>query len=160
MKKPRGKRSQKVKSFLKSWLEQSIEGTKTSLWLKPDPANSLRAVCTVCPAVTSFSINEGWKVIIQHNNGKQHKEKLSECQTNPEFHQKKNVTPLISEGFKKMEEKAKEQMASKEELLIAQTRYVFSMMYHGASGPMVDCQANVLPCLFSHDKKVKQWDIR
>ena len=83
MKKPRGKRSQKVKSFLKSWLEQSIEGTKTSLWLKPDPANSLRAVCTVCPAVTSFSINEGWKAIIQHNNGKQHKGKTFRMPNKP-----------------------------------------------------------------------------
>ena len=43
-----------------------------------------------------------------------------------------------------MEEKAKEQMASKEELLIAQTRYVFSMMYHGASRLMLSSVSSVM----------------
>ena len=73
----------------KSWMLNTINGTKVSLWLKPDPKNLARAICCVCPAVTSFSINEGWSHIVQHNKGKLHNEKLLESQTDPLFKQVK-----------------------------------------------------------------------
>ena len=53
------------------------------------PKNLARAICCVCPAVTSFSINEGWSHIVQHNKGKLHNEKLLESQTDPLFKQVK-----------------------------------------------------------------------
>ena len=81
------KRKRKVKTFKRSWMLNTISGTKVSLWLKPDPKNLARAICRVCPAVTSFSINEGWSHIVQHNKGKLHNEKLLESQTNPLFKQ-------------------------------------------------------------------------
>lgn len=58
----------------------------------------------MCPAVTSFSINEGWSHIVQHNKGKLHNEKLLESQTDPLFKQLNNSVPLITDGLKKMEE--------------------------------------------------------
>jgi len=35
----------KVKSFLPSWLHQSIDGHKAGAWLKPDSKDSGRGVC-------------------------------------------------------------------------------------------------------------------
>ena len=39
----------KVKSFKHEWLQKSISGSRTSLWLKPHPTTSKKALCTVCP---------------------------------------------------------------------------------------------------------------
>ena len=36
----------KVKSFKLEWLDETIAGNKTSLWLKPDVSDSGRALCT------------------------------------------------------------------------------------------------------------------
>ena len=81
------KRKSKVKTLKRAWMLKTINGTKVSLWLKPDPQNLARAICSVCPAVTSFSINEGWSHIVQHNKGKFHTERLKESQTDPSFKQ-------------------------------------------------------------------------
>ena len=77
----------KVKSFLPSWLHQSIDGHKAGAWLKPDSKDSGRGLCSVCPAPNSFSINQGWKSVKQQFGTKMHQEHLKSAQTNPEFKQ-------------------------------------------------------------------------
>ena len=49
----------KVKSFKLEWLDETIAGNKTSLWLKPDVSDSGRALCTVCPAPCVCGGGEG-----------------------------------------------------------------------------------------------------
>ena len=131
--KSRKRSATKVKSFKREWLEKSINGIKTDLWLKPDATNPQIGVCTVCPALTRFSVNEGWSAIVQHNKGKQHQAELEKSQADPEPRQKK-TQQLLTEGLKKMEERGKVQLGNKEALLVAQTRYAFSMAYHRVRG--------------------------
>ena len=54
-------RTVKVKKFINSWLDEYIDGVKTSTWLRPDPEHIDRALCLVCLAPCSFSINGGFK---------------------------------------------------------------------------------------------------
>jgi thiaminase len=68
--------------------------------------------------------------------------------------------PKITEGIKKMEELHQTQAASKEKALRSQVMYTAYMMYHGASGNFIDCQAAVFPQLFDDSKLTKIWDIR
>ena len=80
----------KVKRFKPEWLDQTIEGSKASLWLNPDVSDSGRALCTVCPAPCYFKINEGWAAVKQHGKYKKHMDNLKMSQTNPEFEQVDN----------------------------------------------------------------------
>ena len=59
-----------------------------------------------------------------------------------------------------MEELYQTQAASKEKALRSQVVYTAYMMYHGASGNFIDCQAAVFPQLFDDSKLTKIWDIR
>ena len=59
-----------------------------------------------------------------------------------------------------MEELQQTQLASKEKALRAQVVYTAEMMYHGASGNFIDCQAAVFPQLFDDSKLTKNWNIR
>ena len=101
----------KVSSFIPGWMDKAIDGNKVSVWLKPDPEKKGKAICTLCPAPNSFSINEGWKAIKQHSDTNKHQENLNASQTNPEFHQVDNSAPKIIDGLKKMQELNKKQNA-------------------------------------------------
>ena len=48
------KRVVKVASFIPSWLDKAIDGCKVSVWLKPDPENKGKAVCTFVLPPTVF----------------------------------------------------------------------------------------------------------
>ena len=45
------KRGVKVAKFIPGRLDKAIDGCKVSVWLKPDPENKGKAVCTLmaCP---------------------------------------------------------------------------------------------------------------
>ena len=107
-KKPRQRQS-KVKSFKHEWLQKSISGSKTSLWLKPHPTSSNKALCTVCPKSTrdGFSINEGWKAVMQHGTGVKHREQLKQCLENPMWKKPGTEPVKITEGLQKMAELSK-----------------------------------------------------
>jgi len=103
------KRLLKVKSFKHEWLQKSISGSRTSLWLKSHPTTSNKALCTVCPKVMreGFSTNEGWKAVIQHGTGAKHLEQLKQSQENPLWRKPGTKPVKITEGLKKMEEVSK-----------------------------------------------------
>ena len=88
-------RTVKVKKFINSWLDEYIDGVKTSTWLRPDPEHIDRALCLVCPAPCSFSINGGFKVVRQHCQGKRHQEFLIKSQNDPKFRRIDNSSPSI-----------------------------------------------------------------
>jgi len=67
---------EKVAKFLPKWLNLSIQGVLLSTWLAPDPANTSRAMCTMCPKNPTFSINDGRKAIKQHHNTGKHQESV------------------------------------------------------------------------------------
>ena len=71
----------KVVSFRPAWLDENIEGTKVSMWLRPDPSDKGRGTCTLCPAPNSFSINEGLKAVKQHFSTAKHQRFLTASQT-------------------------------------------------------------------------------
>ena len=49
------KRSEvKVARFLPKWLNMTIQGVLLSTWLAPDPDNTNRAMCTMCPKNPTF----------------------------------------------------------------------------------------------------------
>ena len=77
----------KVAQFIPGWLERSIDGQRVAMWLQPDPDKKDRATCTLCPKPNSFSINEGWKSVTQHNSTAKHKTNLAASQQNPDFKQ-------------------------------------------------------------------------
>lgn len=159
-KKPQQRQS-KVKSFKHEWLQKSISGSKTSLWLKPHPTCSNKALCTVCPKSTrdGFSINEGWKAVMQHGTGVKHGEQLKQCQENPMWKKPGTEPVKITEGLQKMVELSKRQKGAEEELLVKQTKLAFSMMFHNASGLLVDCSNKMIPALFGKDCAAKAWDM-
>ena len=68
------KRKVKVARFLPSWLDMTIQGQSVSTWLAPDPETMSRAICTLCPNNSTFSINEGWKAVKQHYKTVKHQE--------------------------------------------------------------------------------------
>ena len=70
------KREEKVAKFLPKWLSMTIQGVLLSTWLAPDPANTSRAMCTMCPKNPTFSINDGRKAIKQHYNTSKHQESV------------------------------------------------------------------------------------
>ena len=154
------KRVVKVASFIPSWLDKAIDGCKVSVWLKPDPENKGKAVCTLCPAPNSISVNEGWKAINQHSDTKKHQDNLKASQTNPEFRQVDHSAPKITDGLKKMHDLSKQQNAKKEAVLVSQVHYTAAMMYHGAGRLAVDCQAELMPHLFPDSMVAKVYDIR
>ena len=153
------KSAPKVKGFRGEWLHMTIDGTKASLWLKPSKDTG-RALCSLCPAPNSFSINEGWKAVKQHFSTKMHQNNLIAAQTRPDFQQVNEDVPKIADGLKKMEELQQVQVGRKEKLLIAQIKYTAASMFHGSSGSVVDCDANLMPHLFHDSQVVKLWDIR
>ena len=154
------KRKVKVVRFLSSWLDNSIEGHKVSMWLRPDSTDKSRAICSFCPSPNSFSINEGWKAVKQHSTTAKHQENLRASQTNPEFRQVDHTAPKIKEGLKKMHELNKNQNATKEGVLVSQVHYTAAMMYHNAGRLIIDCQADLMPHLFPDSKVAKVYDIR
>ena len=85
----------KVKSFKLEWLDETIAGNKTSLWLKPDVSDSGRALCTVCPAPCSINTIEGWAAVKQHGKTKKHEKYLKMSRSNPNFQQIDNSSPSI-----------------------------------------------------------------
>jgi len=132
------KRLLKVKSFKHEWLQKSISGSRTSLWLKPHPTTSNKALCTVCP---------------------KHLEQLKQSQENPLWRKPGTKPVKITEGLKKMEEVSKRQKGAEEELLVKQTKLTFSLMFHSASGLLVDCSNRMIPALFGKDCSAKAWDM-
>ena len=154
------KKKVKVAKFLPKWLEMSIDGHKVSRWLTPDPADPAKGVCLLCPAPNSFSINEGWKSITQHNSGVKHQKNMELSMKNPEFKQVDNSAPKITDGLKKMFELQKDKTANKESVLKSQVCYTASMMYHGAGRNFIDCHAEMVPHLFPDSKIAKKYDIR
>ena len=92
----------KVKSFKLEWLDETIAGNKTSLWLKPDVSDSGRALCTVCPAPCSINTIEGWAAVKQHGKTKKHEKYLKMSQSNPNFQQIDNSSPSIVQSIGKM----------------------------------------------------------
>jgi hypothetical protein len=152
----------KVKSFKKEWIENCNEGSKVSMWLKPNSKIPGNFFCSVCPGGgQGYTHQEGWASIKQHGKGKLHKKNLELSQTNPEFKQANiSATPSASKCLEMMKEADQRQTMGKEEALVAQVRYSFAMMAHGASGVLVDCQAELIPELFNRDSRVKIWDIK
>lgn len=153
----------KVKRFKPEWLDQTIEGSKASLWLKPDVSDSGRALCTVCPAPCYFKINEGWAAVKQHGKYKKHMDNLKMSQTNPEFQQVDNSSPSIIQGIAKMVElkEVTEKMTDKR--LRGQIIYVASAMYHGCSRLIIECQAEIFPKIFPASFNcltTKTWDLK
>ena len=78
------KGTHRIKSFLPSWLDKPIDGSRTNVWLSAHPGDQSKAICKVCPGVTanrigkSFSITEGWSAITSHASGSKHKQYLAE----------------------------------------------------------------------------------
>ena len=68
------RREIKVARFLPKWLNMTIQGVLLSTWLAPDPVNTNRAMCTMCPKNPTFSINDGRKAIKKHHKTGKHQE--------------------------------------------------------------------------------------
>jgi hypothetical protein len=138
----------KVKGFKLEWLDQTIEGSKTSLWLKPDVSVSSRALCTVCPAPCSINTNEGWAAVKQHGKSKKHVKYLEMSQSNPNFQQVDNSSPSIVQSIAKMVEQKEVTEKMTDKRLRSQIIYVASAVYHGCSRLIIECQAEIFPKIF------------
>ena len=68
------KRKEKVARFLPKWLNITMQEVLLSTLLAPDPVNTSRATCTMCPNNPTFSINDGRKAIKQHYKTAKHQE--------------------------------------------------------------------------------------
>ena len=154
----RGGNSRKVKRFKSSWLDESVDGTKVRLWCRPDPSNPQRAQCLLCPD-TSFNIGEGFTAIRAHSNRKKHQDQLKASQTDPEF-QPPQQQMNMEEGLRKMEEARQEDARRFEEALVAETKIVAAYMFHGCSGPLFDCGAELFPKIFKKCEVTKKWKLR
>ena len=154
----RGGNSRKVKRFKSSWLDESVDGTKVRLWCRPDPSNPQRAQCLLCPD-TSFNIGEGFTAIRAHSNRKKHQDQLKASQTDPEFQPPKQQMNM-EEGLRKMEEARQEDARRFEEALVAETKMVAAYMFHGCSGPLFDCGAELFPKIFKKCEVTKKWKLR
>jgi hypothetical protein len=80
-------------------------------------------LCSPCPSPNSFSINEGWKAVTQHNNGVKHQKNMESSMKNPQCKQVDNSTPKITDGLKKMLEFHKVKTANKDAVLESQVRF-------------------------------------
>ena len=144
-------------------------------WQTPDPKDSARSMCLLCPSPNSFSITEGWKAVNQHKATRKHAENLKVSQRNPDFKNKyyfldqfqflnKNIKgwPFCSrdlwrikeDGWAKWEAKCQERSSS------CVSNSLYSTDDHNAGCGIIDCQAGMYQNIFEDSAEAKVYDIR